>query len=556
MKSETKNCKKCKQNFEIEPDDFSFYEKMKVPAPKICPDCRFKMRAMWRNETTLYSGKKCDRCGKSIVTMYNPKSPYTVYCRECYMSDSWTPRDFGKKYDTTRTFFDQLKDLLNKVPKNTTFLSTGDGPNINSNYSNMAGGLKNCYLVFNTGPAEEVLYSRGVRDSRDSTDIYFGINLERCYEGVNIAGSNGIIFGRNTFESLDSVFVLDCRNINNCFGCVNLRNKSYHFFNEPLPREEYNRRVGEIMGSFSKMEEMKKKFKEFSFKFPRKENNNTQTIKSVGDYLLECKNVHYGFEVAKAEDCKYIFSSKEIKDSIGTIGYGFQSELLLECVAVGYSTNVIGSCHLVNCQNVIYSFSSRNCHDCIGCDGLDNASYCILNKQYSKKEYEEIKENIVKELTESDSHGLMMPPELSAFAYNETIAQDNMPLAKKEALSQGFRWEKDIQKTEGKETIQLKDIPDHIKDVQNSITNEILACIECNRNYKITNQELLFYRKMILPIPRKCFFCRHKDRITRRGPYKFWNRSCAKCQSEIITNYSPARPEIVYCEKCYQQEVY
>lgn len=150
----------------------------------------------------------------------------------------------------------------------------------------------------------------------------------------------------------------------------------------------------------------------------------------------------------------------------------------------------------------------------------------------------------------------MIPPELAPFAYNETIAQDNMPLTKEEALAQGFRWEDDIQKTEGKETIRPEEIPDHIKDVKDSITNEILKCIDCNRNYKIIKPELLFYRKMVLPIPRKCFYCRHKDRITRRGPYKFWKRACDKCEREITTNYAPDRPEIIYCESCYQKEVY
>jgi len=29
-----------------------------------------------------------------------------------------------------------------------------------------------------------------------------------------------------------------------------------------------------------------------------------------------------------------------------------------------------------------------------------------------------------------------------------------------------------------------------------------------------------------------------------------------KCVVEFKTSYSPDRPEIVYCEKCYQQEIY
>ncbi len=28
------------------------------------------------------------------------------------------------------------------------------------------------------------------------------------------------------------------------------------------------------------------------------------------------------------------------------------------------------------------------------------------------------------------------------------------------------------------------------------------------------------------------------------------------CQNEFETSYAPDRPEIVYCERCYQQEVY
>ena len=28
------------------------------------------------------------------------------------------------------------------------------------------------------------------------------------------------------------------------------------------------------------------------------------------------------------------------------------------------------------------------------------------------------------------------------------------------------------------------------------------------------------------------------------------------CKNKIKTTYSQDRPEIVYCEKCYQQEVY
>jgi len=472
------------------------------------------------------------------------------------MSDSWDPKNFGKDYDFTKPFFEQLEDLFHKVPKNTTFISTGDGPNINSEYSNMAGGLKNCYLVFNGGIGEEMMYSRGVRHAKEVSDCYFGEYLERCYENVNTVKSNGIVFAKNTFDSMDSIFTLNCRNINNCFGCVNLYNKSHCWFNEQLSTEEYQNKIKEIRGSYKKMEEMKKRFEEFSKSLPRKENNNLKTANSVGDYLFECKNVSNSFEVLGAENSKNLFSTRSAHNSNGAIGYGYKSELLLECVAVGYSSRVVGSCIVNNSQDISYSLSLNNCHDCIGCDGLKNASHFIFNKPYEKEEYEKIKGHIIQELKGKGLYGLMMPAQMAPFAYNETIAQDNFPLAKEEALKQGFRWEEDIQKTEGKETMKPEDIPDHIKDVPDSITSEILCCSECNRNYKIIEQELSFYRKMVLPIPRKCFYCRHRDRVKRRGPYKFWDRKCDKCGKEIRTNYAPNQPEIVYCEACFQKEVY
>ncbi len=555
MKTETRQCEKCKEDFVLEQNDFSFYEKMQVPSPKICPECRFKRRAMWRNEITLYSGRSCGLCGKKVISIYNPKSPYVTYCYDCFCSDKWDARNFSIEYNPKRPFFDQMKELLEKVPKNCLGISSGDGPNLNSEYVNMAGGCKNCYLVFNTSPAEDLLYSRGIKNGKDSSDLYFGIDPERCYEGINVQQSAGVVWGKNVSGCVDSYFILNGSGLTNCFGCVNLRGKNNCWFNEQLTHEEYIKKLNEVIGSYSKMEEMREKFEKFSLQFPRRENNNLKTENSIGDYLSECKNVKNSFEVARSENCRYLFSSKVIKDSLGTTGYGTNSENLLESVATGYSSNVIGTFWAENCQNIMYSFDPRDCTECIGCDALKNGKYAILNKEYPKEEYEKIKTHIIKELTDLGIHGLIMPTEIAPFAYNETIAIDNMPLTKEEALAQGYRWEKDIQMTTGKETIQPEEIPDHIKDVSGSITQEILKCINCKRNYKIIENEFLFYKKMHLPIPRKCFYCRHRDRVRRRGPYKFWDRTCDFCQKAIKTNYPPDSPEIVYCEECYKREV-
>ena len=60
---ETRNCRSCKKQFVIEPDDFAFYETIHVPAPTRCPECRLMRRMSFRNEITFYK-RQCNLCKK------------------------------------------------------------------------------------------------------------------------------------------------------------------------------------------------------------------------------------------------------------------------------------------------------------------------------------------------------------------------------------------------------------------------------------------------------------------------------------------------------------
>jgi len=554
MLTETKNCQNCKQEFVIEPDDFAFYEKMKVPAPVNCPRCRFQWRALWRNEMHLYN-RKCALCGKSILAMYHSESSYMVYCQDCWLSDKWDPTDYAMDYDPKKPFFEQMGELLRRVPKAGIFVNNDVGLTVNSEYANFGGGLKDCYLVFNSGPDENCAYSRGIAHCKDVFDCYYSNKTEGSYEIINTHNSANVAFAQNTNDCVNCWYMYGCSGCQNCFGCVNLHFKSYYFLNQPLSKEDYNKKAEEIKGSYAKMQAFKKEFEKLVLENPHRENNNLKNSKSSGDYIFNSKNCNDSYEVSFCEDSRYLFSNKYVKDSYDLIGHGRQSEMLLENVAVGVSRNVIGSWCTSTSHDIFYSFGLRGSENCFGCDSLRNARYCILNKQYSEDEYKKITENIIIELKEKNLFGLYFPPQISLFAYNETIGQDNFSLTKDGAIKLGYRWQNNLQMTVGKETVKPKDVPDNIKDIPGSFIKEVLICETCGRNYKIIQAELQFYRKMNLPLPRKCFFCRHADRLVRRGPYRLFNRNCAKCGQEIKTPYAPDRPEIVYCESCYQQEV-
>ena len=170
-------------------------------------------------------------------------------------------------------------------------------------------------------------------------------------------------------------------------------------------------------------------------------------------------------------------------------------------------------------------------------------------------------------------YGEFFPVELSPFCYNETIAQEYFPLTKVEALEQGYRW-KDKDERDYKIDIESENIPDDIKGVNKDIIGKVIECEhkgkcneQCTEAFKIIEDELSFYRKMNLPLPHLCPNCRHYTRQKQRNPVKLWDRSCMcdkenhfhgedKCEIEFETSYAPDRLEIVYCEKCYQAEVY
>ena len=240
MSHQTKkvNCQNCKNDFTIEPDDFSFYKKMKVPTPSVCPDCRFKIRAIWRNEMSLYN-RKCYVTGENIISVFQPNSLYKVVNVDFYKSDNWDPKSFAIDYDFNKTFFEQLAELLKNVYKKSLFPVLSLGPNTNSPYVNFVGSAKNSYMCFNSAFLEDTMYTKGVTNIKNSLDLYYCDAIENCYECVNVSKSYNVIYGKNSSSCMDSVLIDSCVNCSNCFGCVNLRNKSYCWFNEQLSKEEY-----------------------------------------------------------------------------------------------------------------------------------------------------------------------------------------------------------------------------------------------------------------------------------------------------------------------------
>lgn len=572
MNSETRNCQNCKKDFTIEPDDFSFYEKIKVPPPTFCPECRLIRRLIMRNERTLYK-RKCDMCGEDKILLYPQDSKFKVYCRECFNNDNWDAIDYGKDFDFSKTFFEQYIDLYNSVPR------TGivkQGFSINSEYTNRVTDLKNCYLIFASAYCENCSYCMFIWDVKDSLDCFSVEKSERCFSCIDCYSCNNLKYSKDCNSCIDSLFLKNCRNCQNCFGCVNLRNKNYCIFNEQYTKEEYQKRISDFnLSNIDNIKEIKKTFDNFSYKFPNLYMESYHSYDVSGNWINNSKNTKDSFTCNNIENGKYLFNIKEAKDVMDYTYWGKGSELMYECNSVG-----------IQCSNIKFSseswssfVNSEYCHNCFsssdlfGCVGLKNKQYCIFNKQYTKEEYfsmvEKIKKHVddmpfIDNVERTIKYGEFFPSDMTPFAYNETIAQEYFPTTKEQAINSGFKW-KELDKKDYIPTVMGSDLPKDIKEADDSLLKEIVGCIhkgecghQCTVAFKITPDELQFYKSNNIPLPDICPNCRHYARLAERNPVKLWHRSCMKsgCTNEFETSYSPERPEIVYCEKCYQQEVY
>ena len=592
MNREQRNCQNCKESFVIDDQDFKFYEKIKVPPPTWCPGCRMIRRMIWRNERTLHK-TVCQAPGHSepMLSIFHPEDNFKVVDSKFWWSDDWSPLDYGRDYDFSKPFFTQFRQLLGTVPLLNLFSTNS----VNSDYENHSHESKNCYLIFATVDNENVMFSRGSIHGRDSLDLLRTEKVESSYELIDCEECYRLFWSRDCVGCNDSYFLLDCKNCSNCIGCVGLRNSSYCIFNEQLSKEEFEKKKSAMnLGSRKSNEEIKTRLRELSKNFPRKYAHLLNTVNAVGDHLSYAKNCYKCFDlVGGSEDSRYVVhGGLNLKDSYDSYGIGI-GELMYESIDVGLESSrilfeVVGR----GGYDVFYANNCYQSNNIFGCVGLRNKQYCILNKQYTRQEYEKMIPKIIEHMNEVPytdrkgrvyRYGEFFPPELSPFAYNETIAQEYFPLTKEEVIEKGYRW-RDPETRGYKITKHPEDLPDNVKDTDDAILKETIACEhegkcneQCTTAFRIIESELQFYRKMNLPLPRLCPNCRHYQRLKQRNPLKLWPRKCQcagrksenraysntgkhfhgenHCPNEFETSYSPEREEIVYCEQCYNSEI-
>jgi hypothetical protein len=328
--------------------------------------------------------------------------------------------------------------------------------------------------------------------------------------------------------------------------------------NEQYSKEEYEKRRDALkLNTRAGIEAYAQKIATFFGDKPRRALIVERAEGCTGDRIYDCKNAVNCFDVKDIEDCRHCQKlSLSCKTCMDFNSWGQASELVYQCSACGdraYNAKFCSTC--ITVSNAQYSFECFHCKDIFGCAGLKGRQYCILNKQLSKEEYEEMLPKVIQHMKKTGEYGEYFPMAQCPFAYNESFAPDLFPMTKDDVLARGWRWYEE-QETDNRYMGADTALPETAADTKSTLTKKILLCGTSKKPYKIIPQELAFYRSMDLPPPALCPDERHRRRMARRNPYALRERTCGKCGDSIATTYAPDRAAVVYCNACYLATVY
>jgi len=568
-----KTCVNCGSNFEITEEDIKTYEdisptfegtKYPIPPPTDCPDCRHQCRCAFRNERVLYN-RTCDLCKKPMVTVCSGERSFPIYCQDCWWGDGWDSEEYARDFDFDQPFFEQFQDLMDNCPR----LSLNNTKHENSGYCNQCVCNKNSYLLWGSDENQDSMYGYWIQrcfdtfnssNTADSTLCADVVDCEKCYK---------CIYCQDLVNCSDCAFCFDLIGCQNCFKCAGLRNKQYYIENKSHSKEEYEAKLKEFnLGSFSQYEKLKQKFPDVHCKVPHKYVHTINSENCTGDYISNSKDCHRCYDAFDCEKCRYAYNLVHQHYNNVDVSYVTETRNVFQVMsAVGehlyFSTQTWYSSNAWYCDQV------KSSHNMFGCCGIKQKKHCILNKQYSEEEYKSMIPKIIEHMQktplrssvasegQAGEWGHFFTSSLSPFAYNETVAQDYYPLTKEQATKLGYRWQENIDEPpQAEKVIPAEKLPDSIDDIPDDVLNWAIVCDVTNRPFKIMRKELEFYRQVRLPIPRLHPDERQMRRMAMRNPRKLWGRTCDKCGKEFQTTYAPERPETVFCEECYLNEVY
>ncbi len=567
-------------------------KKYEISLPSLSPSARQINRMLFRNDRVFYKWKS-DHDGKWIISIYSPEFAWKVYEVNDRYKDIWDPMSYAKDANTNKPFA-TIGEMMLQVPR----LNVDGVGNTNSDYCNYCGYDKDCYMDIAGENNEGCYYCLFTKYSKRCVDCTFVYDSEYCYESISSYNCNKIVYSQYLENCHNCYFSFDLKNCHNCLRCRNLRNQDYCILNKKVTPEEFEQELEKIMNTgYEAYLQGIQKFNEIKSQFIFPATFKIQTENSFGSDLKGVKHSKFLFNVSsEVENSLYMYDVLHAKNCCDLNYSLYQPESSYQLISTLELKKSVCNFATHHSRNVYYCQLCNNCSDCFGCSGLNNKSYCIFNKQYSKDEYEATLALLLENLISDWIRWTFFPADLSPHPYNDTVAIEYFPIGTVTSdewvvSSNGGNiqntWWRTVHVLEpGKfisdawldlwwaEKIKIKwrtknqevNIPENLQRIQawelpengvdESILDKVIICETSERPFRIQKWELEFYRKMKLPLPHKHQDIRHLNRIQLRAKRELYLRNCDKCGIEMVSVYEQEAEFKVYCEQCYNKEIY
>lgn len=297
---------------------------------------------------------------------------------------------------TAETFFKELRKIILSQPKLPCHVSSSE----NCSFCNDVFFSKDMYYCFDTVKSSGCLYLYDSVLCADCADCDYAIESQLCYESVDPYKSYNCDFLENCASLRDCSYCYACTNCHNIFGCVNLKNKSFCIFNRQLTEGEYKEKVKKFKAlPAEKVLTMLDELKQHYPWTQTNEGNNENT--NYGNYIYRNKNCYLCFDAFGNENSAYLYDSHRSRTSFD-FTYSVDCELSYECV----DSVPLFNCNFIvysgRCQDSSYLFNCEDCKNCLGCVKLSHKEHCILNRQFTKEDYERISTEIFQDLKQKN----------------------------------------------------------------------------------------------------------------------------------------------------------
>ena len=380
--------------------------------------------------------------------------------------------------------------------------------NQNSSFADQAFWVKNAYISFVTWFwTENILYTAYCYLSCKNvySSFYIVENCENIYFSFNINTSYKIFYSKYIINSSNIWFSTNLIGCHDCIFCNWLENQSYCIKNKQYSKKEYQKLKKEILKN---KDEFLAYYKKLNKVKPLDYNSkNCSWKRNLNSINVE--NWYFTNYLKNSRNVMFAWDAEEFYDSFDA---WVNSKGFYWVVGAWNSCNDLYiSMQMDQCSEVYYSYFLSNCHHCLWCVWLKNKSYCILNKQYSKQEWEELACKIFEQMEKEGTLWDFFPAKLNPFYFNDTVAGLIGGFTKEEIVKEWFMWrdeEIEVDIPDESLVISVSDLDKYEwfdTDWNWKINPEILKKVikdEKWNYYRIVKLEYDFLVKHALPLPR------------------------------------------------------